>query len=178
MSLEVDGLTKEFDIIFFWEENTSLNPWSDYFSLDDWRFFALCNITFGGYSNTTIRYSFDSSFYAHSKTGLWLSYDVGTSRAWNGFTTENVEFRVFGRQPDSYSNNSLNPTTKFTLTDIENGKSYLWTWEAVIIEENSVGIGYAFYKHTTETPGYIFLSALFSLIILKNYPKYKKKQKE
>ena len=177
LSIKVDGVSKEYDVIAFFEYNYSLNPWSDYFELYDLRYFALCNVTFNSFTNTTIRYSFDSNFNIWSKTALWISYDVGTSRAWEGVTTEQVEFKVTGQQPDSFSNESLSPTTKFTLSDIENGKSYLWQWESVVIEENAVGISYAFYKHTTKTEGYLFLSTIAVLFMLTKYVFHRKRQK-
>ncbi|GAH57197.1 unnamed protein product, partial [marine sediment metagenome] len=55
-------------------------------------------------NSITIEYSFIA--YIDTTTSidiLNIYYDVGTSRAWNGTISERVEFKVYGKLPDSYS---------------------------------------------------------------------------
>jgi hypothetical protein len=174
LNIKVEGITKEFEIIYFDYENDSENPWRNYFGPDIFymgRYFALCNATFSGYSNTTIHYSFESATNVDRYDVIWIVYDVGTASAWNNVTTEYVEFRVYGQQPSYYSNSTN--TTDYTLiiNNIDNGKSYLWFWEKVIIQTWGVFIEYEYYTpFTYRTSGFWFaldyFLYFFSFLIL------------
>ncbi|MHA1219769.1 MAG: hypothetical protein ACTSSN_02885 [Candidatus Heimdallarchaeaceae archaeon] len=180
LEIEVEGIEVDYYILYYEYSNSSGNPWMIYFGLHIVyeRYFAICNVTFEGHSNTTIRYSFDSIANVGNYDVLCVLYDVETARGWHNVTTENVEFRVKGQQPDYYYNNTNAGVTSITITDIENGKSYLWTWEEKIIWDSWVYVEYMYYTPaTTPTPGYLFVSTLFSLIIINKYQKIKKKHK-
>ncbi|KKL63542.1 hypothetical protein LCGC14_2174060 [marine sediment metagenome] len=65
---------------------------------------------------------------------------MGTSRAWNGPITERVEFKVYGKLPDSYSNYSSEYNC--SVSDNEDGISYAWEWENKVISVDRVYIKY------------------------------------
>ncbi|MBY8981238.1 MAG: hypothetical protein KGD72_12675, partial [Candidatus Lokiarchaeota archaeon] len=92
---------------------------------------------------------------------LKIFYDVGTSRAWNGTISERVEFKVYGKTPDSYS-----PSRNCTISDITNGKSYAWEWENEIININSVYISYSYYNPWARFVPIILFPLLFGGIII------------
>ncbi|MHA1347121.1 MAG: hypothetical protein ACTSVO_11390 [Candidatus Heimdallarchaeaceae archaeon] len=181
LKIEVEGLEKDFEMICFNEGNVTENTWNEYFHLPvmyNSRYFALCNVSFSGNSNTTIRYTFDSRISASSVDIIMIIYDVGTARAWNNVTTEHVEFRAYGEQPRYYYNHTSESMGNLTLTDIENGKSYLWSWESVIIEDAWVFLDYSYYiPFTGSTPGYLFLSTMVCLVAINIVFRYKKKKK-
>ena len=68
---------------------------------------------------------------------LTILYDVGTSRVWNGSTSERVEFKTYGKLPDSYSK-SIPERFNYTCTisNYSNGRSYTWEWvnERIMID--------------------------------------------
>ena len=74
---------------------------------------------------------------------LDIFYDVGTSRAWNGTITEVVEFRTYGKIPDSYTGARGWYEKNCTVSDIENGKSYIWAWENERIKVSRIYISYS-----------------------------------
>lgn len=181
LKIEVEGVEKDFKMICFSESNETENPWIEYFHLSimyNSRYFALCNVSFSGNANTTIRYTFDSKIGDNSVDVIMIIYDVGTARAWNNVTTEHVEFRAYGEQPRYYYNHTSESMGNLTLTDIENGKSYLWSWESVIIEDAWVYLDYSDYTPFTDpTPGYLFLSTIVCLVAINTISRYKKKKK-
>ena len=92
---------------------------------------------------------------------LNIYYDVGTSRAWNGTISERVEFKVYGKTPDSYSS-----SRNCTISDITNGKSYAWEWEDEIINSNIVYITYSYYNPWARFVPIILFPSLFGGIII------------
>ena len=103
----------------------------------------LCNITLPKNSTSVLEYSFNSYItiprdYGYS--GLEFLYFVGTSRTWFGNITETVEFRVKGHQPDDAYSWRMEPDyirgKNCTISNIEDGKSYLWVWNNVRIYED------------------------------------------
>ncbi|OLS32869.1 MAG: hypothetical protein HeimAB125_04420 [Candidatus Heimdallarchaeota archaeon AB_125] len=176
LKIEVDGIETEYDIVYYNYNNDSATPWMNYFQLYivQERYFAICNITFSGQSNTTIRYRFDSiTNFRYTEEVIWITYDVGTARAWDGLLTEYVEFNVYGKQPTYYYNNTANTT----VTEIENGKSYLWSWEKIDeIRTDYVFIEYFPTPTTTpsKTSGFWLLSSILCLIVLNSYRRFRK----
>lgn len=113
-------------------------PWSTLHMIG-----LLCNITLPKNSTSLLAYSFNSHLtiprdYGYS--GLDFLYFVGTSRTWFGNITETVEFRVKGHQPDSAYSWRMEPDyirgKNCTITNIKDGKSYLWEWNNVRIYED------------------------------------------
>ncbi|MHA1199876.1 MAG: hypothetical protein ACTSQF_11160 [Candidatus Heimdallarchaeaceae archaeon] len=152
LRIEVNGTEVDYYIIYFDYYNETENPWRVYF-LEDWstRFFAICNASFAGQANTTIRYTFYSLFNGGQRNSIQIIYDVGTANAWDGVTTETVEFKVYGKEPDFYyPNEDYCESFKPTITDIENGKSYLWFWfRSTFTECRRVNVGYSAYDPWT-----------------------------
>ena len=138
--IKIDNTTVSYDFIDY---NFTESPWEEYL---DWQYdhnrkFLIINATFPENDSITIEYSFGAYIdIANYMNILKILYDVGTSRAWNGTISERVEFKVYGKTPDSYKsyNNSC------TISDITNGKSYAWEWENEIINVNSVYISYSY----------------------------------
>ena len=180
-SVEVNGLETGFEL--FWP-NSNDEPYASWYEeyfdsgLSGYRLFALCNVTCEGYSNTTVRYSYSSVSF--SGTYTYFTYDIGTARAWDGVTTEIVEFRVYEIEPHFYypEINDTNPNMPI-ITDIENGKSYKWKFwtESQFEQYNHVGVGYDFQRteeYTTTpnttpttpntTPTTLYFEYFFSLL--------------
>jgi hypothetical protein len=185
LEISVNGLKTEFELIFLDFEELTSDWWSSYFSPQGVegsmyyfhaRQFALTNITFTGFSNTTIDYSFNGTSWYNCYNDLKIVYDVATGNAWNGSTTETVEFRVIGKQPSQPSN----PSTILTISDIDGGKSYMWSWIDVnSIDQKYVGI---FYPMANCSDSLIFsssfllaISFLTSIGFILKKKRYKKK---
>ena len=128
----------------FLEYNFFESPWEQYldtrFEMSSRRKFIVINTTVAENSSIELEYSFEAyTVDPNSVDVLEIYYDVGTSRAWNGSITERVEFKVHGKLPDSYSEYEQG---NCTITNIENGKSYVWEWLNEVITTNSVYIKY------------------------------------
>lgn len=150
---------------YFLEYNFTLSPWEEY--LDSryiyGRKFIVINVTVPENDSKTIEYSFDAYIDGlDSYDAVDICYDVGTSRAWNGTITERVEFKVYGKRPDSYSAYRKDYFEyNCTISDIEDGYSYLWEWENEIINVNSVYIAYFWSNYWG---GRIFFILIFILV--------------
>jgi hypothetical protein len=142
------------------------------------------NVSFAGYSNTNLTYSFESLIKRYDKhSNVEIYYTVSTGAVWYGNLTERVEFDVYGLQPDDYYVDFENhENTDFQIMDIDDGKKYRWDW---------INTNYSFYNpsisYTKSDPRffefyglYIILSSIFVLIVLSSSLMYifrKKKQK-
>jgi len=148
--IKIDNTTVSYDLI---EYNFTDSP---------------INATFPENDSITIEYSFDANIGISSSVGILnIYYDVGTSRAWNGTISERVEFKVYGKRPDSYSSYRKDHIEyNCTISDIEDGKSYAWEWENEIINVNSVYISYSYYNPWGKIAFYLFYPSLFALIII------------
>ncbi|MFW9901070.1 MAG: hypothetical protein ACFFDY_07250 [Candidatus Thorarchaeota archaeon] len=133
----------------FLDYNFTDSPWEEYL---DWHYmgrrkFITINITFPANNSITIEYSFNAYIEVfENDDALEIFYDVGTSRAWNGTITERVEFKVYGKAPDSYSKYRKDSFEyNCTISDIEDGLSYVWEWKNEIINAGSVYISFSWY---------------------------------
>jgi len=148
ISVEINEVEADFmlDYTVFNDDTYSLLEQHLNFT-DIGRQLVLCNITFDGHSNTTVRYSYTSQEWI--TTYSYFIYDIGTATAWNCTTVETVEFRITGSQPDSYypEIDASNPD----IINIPDGKSYKWYFwtEAQFEEYQVVWLGYF---PVTETP--------------------------
>jgi len=142
-SLQVNGNPTNIDDVIYL--NNVSDIWNNYLdNLDEnyYRYAYIFNLTFPTNDSLNLQFNFDSltrgiNAYYDSVGKYDIIYDVGTSRIWNGNITEKVEFRVHGRQPDyRYYANQCN------TSEIEDGKSYIWSWNNEIINVNLVGISY------------------------------------
>ena len=162
-AIKIENTTVPYD---FFEYNYTDSPWEEYF---DWEYvhtwtrkFLIINATFPENNSITIEYSFIA--YIDTTTSidiLNIYYDVGTSRAWNGTISERVEFKVYGKLPDSYSS-----SRNCTLSDITNGKSYAWEWENEIITSNIVYISYSYYNPYAKLIFFILFPSFWAVIII------------
>ena len=128
-------------------------PWSQYLESSHERYYSrkliVINTTIPENSSIELEYFFEAyTADPNSVDGIEIYYDVGTSRVWNGSITESVEFRVHGKLPDSYSHTYSNYPGDVidyncTVTNIENGKSYLWEWLNEVITADAVFIEYS-----------------------------------
>ena len=162
-------------IQYHWNESYS---WDEYISIHN-RNLIICNITLPMNKTVILEYKFESYLELPRMNidSLEFHYDVGTAAAWNGTISETVEFKVHGRQPDSYSNNN-NPR----IIDISDGKRYIWEWRNIVIPigMHSVYISYkGYYDHYAISLGnyyfVFFLFGIISLIILQRSVKLIKK---
>ena len=170
--IKIDNTSISYDFI---EYNFTESPWEEYL---DWQYnhnrkFLIINATFPKNDSITIEYSFSAHIDTSYMDILRIFYDVGTSRAWNGTISERVEFKVYGKTPDSYSSNNC------TISDITNGKSYAWEWENEIINVNSIYISYSYYNPWARlVPIILFPSLFVGIIILVAFSSTRKKRKE
>lgn len=147
--IKADNEQKQFTV---YQYNWS-DPWADYLDSADLgiteRNFILSNITFPENSSIKLQYSFQAYMTTDiSGDNLVIFYDVGTSRAWNGSITERVEFKTYGKLPNSCSNdwgNYYHPPDNysFTITEFSNYRSYTWEWINETINTNEVFISYS-----------------------------------
>ncbi len=150
LKIEVENTLLNYTIVNIFDESLNFTQWEDYFGSSIYyeRFFAICNITFTGYSNTTIRYSFDTITLKmdRNKNIYAFVYDVGTAAAWNGNITETVVFSIYGKQPHDFSCYSFNETHWINkepiIEQIQNGFEYSWIWENERIKEKCIEISY------------------------------------
>ena len=92
-----------------------------YISLPEPTTVIATNITFEGYSNTSLSYSSQTILKrSNHNTYVQIFYLVSTGLVWYGNISETVKFNVCGLQPDSVE--------YCLVSDIENGKEYLWEW--------------------------------------------------
>lgn len=164
------------------------DPWIEYLDsvglgMSDKRNFILTNITFPENSSVKIEYSFNA-YITHTDIDgeLTIYYDVGTSRAWNGSINERVEFKTYGKLPDSYSlyGPSLN-NYNCTVSNFSNGRIYTWEWVDEIIIIDSVYISYHYnypYFWLRMTPIIIFGSVFGIVIIIGVITKLVNKKKK
>ncbi|MFX0139842.1 MAG: hypothetical protein ACFFDN_39745, partial [Candidatus Hodarchaeota archaeon] len=163
--IRIDNNSIPYRVVEYTWENFSGTPWDLYVS---WHFreprkFVIINVTFPENDSITIEYSFDAYIENPANDGYFqIFYDVGTSRAWNGSITERVEFEVYGKHPDSYSSYRKNLFEyNCTITDIEDGISYLWEWENEIINVDTVYISYSYFNPWNRLWPFIVFPILF-----------------
>ncbi len=181
LTIKIGETDIEYEIIFL-DFNEINDIWSDYFFVPlSGRYFFLSRVNFTGFSNTTIHYSFQSEVRKNRITdgekiydGLRLVYDVGTARAWNGNTTERIEFRVHGERPYHIYNLS-----KPIVTDFESGTNYIWRWNNEFITHHFVFIEYRYLPngiYPTSTSGFDKISFVSGLLITMILYAIKKKR--
>ena len=165
--IKIDNTIVSYD---FLEYNFTDSPWDEYL---DWQYdhnrkFLIINATFPENASIIIEYSFSAHIDITSNMDvLNILYDVGTSRAWNGTIIEQVEFRVYGERPDSYSAYRKDRFEyNCTISDIENGRSYVWEWENEIINVNSVYISYSYYNPYAKLIFFILFPSFYAGIII------------
>ncbi len=177
LKIEIEGMEKEFNITQLFL--SKYEPPSLY-----GRKYAICVANISSYSNTSIRYTFSSEINKFSDTiankdtnifdTIMITYDVGTARAWNGVTTETVEFRIYGEQPKYFYNNTdLYDNLKFSIFNFTNGKSYVWSWEETVIEDYWVFVEYAYESLWTlhPTSGFLLVTSIIVMVISTIYIK-------
>lgn len=183
--IRIDNNPIPYRFIEYTWENFSGTPWDQYVSgyYQSPRKFVIINATFPENDSITIEYSFDAYIDNPANHGIFkIFYDVGTSRAWNGSITERVEFKVYGKRPDSYSEYREDRFEyNCTISDIEDGHSYLWEWENEIINVDRVYISYSYYYKNPwrrilgiSLP-FLIIGGLASLFILRLHRNRKKK---
>ena len=165
--IKIENTTISYD---FLEYNFTDSPWEEYLEqrFMQSRKFIIINVTFPENDSITIECSFDAYIDVFEYNDILnILYDVGTSRAWNGTITERVEFKVYGKLPNSYSEYRKDSFEyNCTISDIENGKSYSWEWENEIITVNSVYISYSYYNPWGRLfPFILFPSVIGGIII-------------
>ncbi len=145
--IKIDNNIKPFKLI---QLNWS-DPWAEYLDsvglgMSNRRNFILTNVTFPENSSVKIEYGFEAYIdQPNSDDRLYIYYDVGTSRAWNGTITERVEFKTYGKLPDSYSKNIPDRYNySCTISNFSNGRSYTWDWVDETIMIDSVYISYSY----------------------------------
>ncbi|MHA2391864.1 MAG: hypothetical protein ACXAEX_07830 [Promethearchaeota archaeon] len=123
--------------------------------------FLICNITIPKNSSVILEYEFNANLITNLNNlhELTIYYYVGTSRAWEGGITESVEFKVHGKIPDEFYNNSY---SSCIVTELPDGNSYLWEWNNEIIYDSDVYIVY--YGNYSYNPFIIYIP--FSIVII------------
>ncbi len=123
-------------------------------------YLLICNVTFDPNAITNIYFRYDSFYTTIGYYETFIEYIVGTANSWENSSNiyERVEFRVTGFQPKEYSHDC-------TVSNIPDGKSYLWEWENEQITVDSVWIKYQF-----QSIGYrllvIFLAVFIPIVLM------------
>jgi len=165
--IKIDNVAVDYKFLGF---NISGQPWDEYL---EWSYlqnrdFLIINATFPENDLITIQYSFNA--YIDNMQNyqiLNILYDVGTSRAWNGTISEHVEFNVYGKHPDSYSSYRENYFEyNCTISEIDNGISYVWEWKNEIINVDSVYISYSYYNPWARLLPFIFFPLFIGIPII------------
>ena len=159
------------------------DPWAEYLdSVTSLRSFVLTNITFLENSSTKIEYSFAAYIIQpDSNDRLNIYYDVGTSRAWNGSITERVEFKAHKKLPNSYS--TMGPDSNnysCIVSNISDGRSYLWEWvnETIMIDSVYISYSYPYYSLRRFIPFILFGSVFGSVFIIEIIILLRKRRKK
>ena len=185
--IRINNNTVPYTFIEYTWENFSGSSWEEYVSwyFNSPRKFIIINVTFPENNSITIEYMFNAYVNAPNSDAVFqIFYDVGTSRAWNGSITEQVEFKVYGKQPDHYSGKEEDEFGyNCTISDIGDGMSYTWYWENETINVDRVYISYSypnrfFYLLDKSVPfliGGVFLAVLILLLSI-NYRNKKLKR--
>lgn len=137
-------------------------------------FFIVCNFTIPKNESIILESSFQTSISLApiDVNEVYVNYVVGTYRGWDSPSapsglgiTEQVKFRVHGQQPDRFSDYAPGGFSRnCTVTDIINGKSYLWRWDNETIIDGRVYIMYDINK-SNSIFGYPYLGlGIFGLI--------------
>ena len=180
--LNVDNqLTSYQELILSFEQSEYLKNYISGVTEDEMPVIAF-NVSFTGFSNTSIIYSTESAFRRNKKnTYVEIYFLVMTGAIWYGNLTERVEFYVYGLQPDDYNAYIDFPQNQnFQIMDIDDGKKYQWDWINTDCLYNP-SISYrAIDSRFFEFYGlYIILSSLCVLVVLSSSVIYvfrKKKQ--
>lgn len=108
--------------------------------------YIVCNITIPENNSYTIKYKFNglmpnplNPFRRNNKFSIL--YDLVTSKAWSGNISERVEFRVYGKLPDSVIESPLDEDRLVNI-NIDGGRSYTWEWTNEQINTERIGIMY------------------------------------
>ncbi len=138
------------------------------------------NVSFTGYSNTTLSYSSFNSFNRkNSATYVRITYYVSTGRVWYGNLTESVEFLVHGLQPDYYDEWNFDPAIRCQVSNISDGKSYLWEFEYDSYVTPEISYSSTDTRYFASYGLYILIGASIFVIVLSSLTMklVKKKQK-
>jgi len=132
--------------------------WAMYFDL----MYLICNVTIPENSSIFLEYTFDANLTSNLNElhELTIYYYVGSSRVWEGIITESVEFKVHGKMPDEFYNNSC------TVSDLPDGKRYMWEWKNERIYDNSVYIIYYGNYSYNQFPSISFENVFLALTIM------------
>ncbi len=170
------------------EQDINDIPWDQYydfyFNRPFERKFLVINVSIPANDSLSIEYIFDSYIAnPNYRQAIDIYYDVGTSRAWNGPISERVEFKVVGKQPNYYSDYRENRFEyNCTISNIENGKSYVWEWVNETINVNGVYISYGNGWVTTlaRISPFIIIPSVFGvpIIIIKLNKRRKRKKRD
>ena len=185
--IKIDNNIKPFKLI---QLNWS-DPWAEYLDsvglgMSNRRNFILTNVTFPENSSVKIEYGFEAYIdQPNSDDRLYIYYYVGTSRAWNGTITERVEFKTYGKLPDSYSKNIPDMYNyNYTISNFSNGRSYTWDWvdETIMIDSVYISYSYPFNRFWGFAGVFIILGVyaganiILIVIAIKIYNRIKRKR--
>jgi hypothetical protein len=108
--------------------------------------FIVCNITIPENDSQTLKYKFNGLMPTpinprRRNQQFSILYDLETSEAWSGNISERVEFRVYGKLPNSIIEWPTDEDRLVTL-DMEGGRIYAWEWNNEHINTEQIGINY------------------------------------
>lgn len=142
-TIKINNTIIPYELIKYqWNESYS---WDDYISVYN-RNLIICNITIPMNKTIILDYNFKTYIEPLLKDIGYLDfhYDIGTAAAWNGTISETIEYKVHGRQPDSYSSHY-----NLSILNISGGKRYIWEWNNIVITPGTYSV-YISYKGNYE----------------------------
>ena len=160
-------------------EGHEQDPWHEYVGLDIYRDILVTNYTFITQTSTIIHYSFEYTVSqddnSYKPEGVFISYIVGTARAWDGNITETVEFIVHDQQPTNYwcfcdwDNNDP------SVHQIEDGYSYIWSWDEEQIQEDAIEVYFPYYNVNPSFYKTPIITMSFVVLFITIYRRRKKR---
>ncbi len=147
--VQLNGSTIPFEIVEIYELNYNISSliWDFLSNVYSSRspVIIVCNMTLSKNSTNIIRYKFNGAISnpLYHSDQFSINYDIGTARAWEGNLTEHIEFKVSGKIPNSYREytNGISED-RCKITDIGNGRIYIWDWNNERSNVLQVGIIY------------------------------------
>ena len=108
--------------------------------------YIVCNITIPENNSQTIKYKFNGLMPnplnpLNRNNEFSILYDLVTSKAWSGNISERVEFRVYGKLPDSIIESPMDED-RLVIINIDGGRCYTWEWTNEQINTERIGIMY------------------------------------
>jgi len=185
IQFKMNGLDQNYTLVKLGYEEAS--NMSEGTGIDYYYFKTLiyAEVFFEQSSNNTLDLSFDSTVVSGQITYVQIEYVVGTSRMWANETSEVVKFIVNGEQPESYLFKETSSFQTCSISEIDEGKQYIWEWNNERIQVDAVWISFKINHFSIDFDNpfvlitlvvVIFVLLILSFLLLKRVIKRRRKK--